>query len=257
MLGIQERCDHGVQTHGLTLLGGSGHKQMGSIRQVKHLHFLMDSVADRDRELSLAVPEGVVIEDGAHGHYRWLVVGDLDTYGVGQCHDADSPGMEIHTYVFLKLLDLGDFHAWCGIDFVQGDSRSHDGLHVVNLDTIVLQRRPDLVVVPGQLLFGDFMAAGGIFLEKFEGRELVLGQLVADVDRLKLLGDLSGKFRAFDYLQRVLLLLRFLGTFDLRIFALRPGGRRQLRCLAPLGPTARYATLRSGPPSYSAEGGMI
>ena len=91
---------------------------MRGISQVEYLDLLLDGVADGYREFCLAVPESVIIEDGPHGNDRRLVVSDLNSYGIGKGHNADSPRMKVHSDVFLEFLDLGDLHSWCGINLV-------------------------------------------------------------------------------------------------------------------------------------------
>ena len=72
--------------------------------------------------------------------------------------------MEVHTDILLQFLYLGDLDSRSGIDFIQGHGRSDDCLDVVDLDTVILESRPDLVVVSGQLFLRHLVTACRIFL---------------------------------------------------------------------------------------------
>ena len=139
MLGVQQGCHDRIETYGLALLCRSCHKKMRSIRKVEDLYALLDGVADGDREFSLAAGKRLVVENGPHRDDGRTVIGDLDTYRVGQGHHTHSLGMQVHADVFLQFLDFGNLHSRSRIDLVQGHGRAYHGHDILHSDFICLQ----------------------------------------------------------------------------------------------------------------------
>ena len=82
MLCVKQGCHYYVKTHGFTLLGGTGHKEVRGIGKVKHLHLLGNGVTNCHGKFGLGVTERGVVDKSLQGHNRSLVVGNLDTHGV-------------------------------------------------------------------------------------------------------------------------------------------------------------------------------
>ncbi len=88
MLGIEQRGDYHVESHGLSLLRGSGDQKMRSLSEVEDLDIPRDGAADCDRKLRLGFAEGIVVEHRLERHYGRLAVRNLDSDGIVKFHDA-------------------------------------------------------------------------------------------------------------------------------------------------------------------------
>ena len=137
VLAVQQRRHDHVQADGLALLRRTCDEEVRCVGEVEDLDLLGDGIADRDRQVGFAFPEGGIVEQGLQGDDRGLVVGHFDADGIRQGHDADAPCIEGHRDILLQALDRRDLHAGGGIDFVKGHGGADNGLDILDLDLVV------------------------------------------------------------------------------------------------------------------------
>ena len=186
MLLVEQGSDDGVQTHRLTLTGGTGNEQVRNLRQIHHEHLVGDGLTQRDRQFHLGFLELLGVQDALHAHDVCLGIRHLDTDGSlarDRSDDTDTQGSEAQGDIILQVLDLGDAHTLGRLNLVEGDGRTHGGTDGLDLYAEVAQHLDDSVLVRLLLLFVDRHLLVVVFLQQVEGRVLVSSERLLRVDR--------------------------------------------------------------------------
>ena len=181
MLAVEQRGDDGVQTHRLALSGGTRDEQVGHLREVEDVVFVLDRAPDDHRKLGLRLLEAQRPHGRIHRHDLLVAVRNLDAdrpAAGDRRDDADARlGLEALGDVVLQPLDLGDLHALGLHDLVERDGRADGGLDALDGNAEVLERLLDAGLVLEDLLVGD-LRIGDVVLEQRHGRLAVIDQIL-------------------------------------------------------------------------------
>ena len=146
MLGIQQRCDDGVQSDRLTLTGSTSHEHVRRLGKVEDEHLVRDSLTKSYRQSVFLLCLLILLRTHHrhHGHDLLVLVRNFytdSTLARNWRDDTYASSRKTEHYVTLEALDFrySDTRLWYNL--VKRDCRSYCSRDACYLDAVVAQCR--------------------------------------------------------------------------------------------------------------------
>ena len=179
MLAVQQRRNHGIQSHRFALTGGAGYEQVWHFGQVGYVDLIVDGRAYSQRQLIFALLIFCRGYYGTHGYGLRILVGYFDAYCAFTRNgrdDAYPEGGKTESYVIAEIANLGYLHSFVRTYLVECDGGAHGSAYVCDAYAEIGKCGANLFLILELLVLVYADACPG-FTEQAVTRELIVRQL--------------------------------------------------------------------------------
>ena len=178
---VQQRQDHGVDTHRFARTGGTGHQHMRHLGQIGHHRVADDVLAQAHGQHGLGLVVDLRAQNFAELDRLALGVGQLQRHVVFAGNRLDHPDghqAERTRQISGQVHHLRTLDARVRLDLVAGDHRARGCSHHTHLDTKIRQLFLDQAAGHLQRLGRHGFLSDGQAVEQIHLRQLAVGQFV-------------------------------------------------------------------------------